>query len=57
MFRVSYINNFGQIAHKGGFRSDKEANIWVREQGNEITPLKLLIWSEEIQCYMPISEY
>lgn len=56
MFRVSYLGKYG-IEHKSGFKSDKEANNWVKEQGNKIIALKLLIWSEEIQCYKPIMEY
>lgn len=50
MFRVSYIDNNNAIAHKGGFNSDAEAYEWIDKQNN-ITPLKLLVWSEEIQCF------
>lgn len=52
MFRVSYINNSNdKIEHKGGFNSTKDARIWVDNQGNKITALKLLVWDEDIQCF------
>lgn len=51
MFRVSYIDRNGKIAHKGGFDSDASAYKWVNAQGNNIIPLKLLVWSEDIQCF------
>lgn len=58
MFRVSYINNStDEICHKGGFKSDKSAYDWVDEQGEKITALKLLIWSEAQQCYRAIEEF
>ena len=51
MFSVSYINNSNDaIELKGGFNSTKDASEWVKNQGNKITPLKLLVWDEEIQC-------
>ena len=51
MFRVSYIDAHDRISHKGGFKSTLDAMNWVRAQGNAITPLKLLVWDEELQCY------
>ena len=58
MFRVSYINNStDEICCKGGFDSDKSAYDWVDEQGEKITALKLLIWSEARKCYRAIEEF
>lgn len=58
MFRVSYINNStDKICHKGGFDSDKDAYDWVYNQGENITALKLLIWSEARKCYRAIEEF
>lgn len=56
MFRVSYINKDNKIEHKGGFNSTKEAMNWVNEN-NEITPLKLLVWDEDIDCFSTIYEF
>lgn len=51
MFRISYIDNkTDTIQHKGGFTSDKAAYEWLEKQ-SDITPLKLLVWSEYIQSY------
>lgn len=50
MFRVSYIAKNGEILHKAGFKSDKEAYEWINAH-EEIVPLKLLIWSEAQQCF------
>ena len=58
MFRVSYIdNNINQLAHKGGLHSTKEAMEWVRNQGEKITALKLLVWDEYIQCYSTLKSF
>ena len=43
------------IKLKGGFKSDKEADEWIRS--NNIIPLKLLVWSELLQCYRTVEEY
>lgn len=56
MFRVVYIAG-GEYQHKGGFRSDKAANDWVREQGDKITPVSLLVWSEETQSFRKLEDY
>lgn len=50
MFRISYIDIHGNVAHKGGFKSDKDAYTWI-DSNPGIIPLKLLVWSEEIQCF------
>lgn len=57
MFCVSYYDKYGQVSQKGGFKSDKEAYQWVREQGDLIIPLKLLVWSEEIDCYTTLYKF
>ena len=55
MFMVVYLDDNG-YGHKGGFKSDKEANNWAAQQLNKI-PLRLMVWSEEIQCYRKLDEY
>lgn len=58
MFRISYIDNTtDEICQKGGFKSDKAAYDWVDGQGEKITALKLLIWSEAKQCYGTLEEF
>ena len=49
MFRVSYIDNkTDSISHKAGFNQVSEAMKWVKEQGDNITPLKLLVYNDYI---------
>lgn len=59
MWRISYINNqTDEILQKGGFKTDKEALDWVKDEeakGN-IRALKLLVWRESIQCYGVVEE-
>ena len=50
MFRIVYIDKDDNICHKGGFASDREAYTWLNTQNN-ITPLRLLVWSEQLQCF------
>lgn len=57
MFRISYLDKNGNAQVKGGFQSDKAANDWVNEQGNRITAMRLLVWSEEIQCCRSVADY
>ena len=58
MFSVSFIDNTtDEILHKNGFESDKAAYDWIDSQGNKITALKLLIWSEALQCGRTIEEF
>lgn len=57
MFRISYFDENGNARQKGGFSSDKAANDWVKAQGDKIAAMRLLIWSEEIQCFRPIANY
>ena len=58
MFRVTYIDNSNDsLAHKGGFNSTKEASMWVKEQGDKIIALKLLVWDEDINCFSTLREF
>ena len=54
-FRVVYLDENG-YGHKGGFKSDKEANDWARSQ-TQATPIRLLVWSEEIQCFRKLYDF
>lgn len=54
MFNLVYIDNVYGLAHKR-FKSDKEANEWVRKNG--IVPIKLQVWSKEIKCFRTIFNY
>lgn len=56
MFRVSYINANNEIMHKCGFNGIKAANDWVKNNP-DIVALKLLVWNDDINSYMPIYEY
>ena len=51
MFAISYLDNNNKISLKGGFKSDKAAYRWIDDNELYITPLKLLFWSDEIDCY------
>lgn len=57
MFRVSYIDSKNRLAHKGGFKTDKAAYAWISQMGASITPLKLLVWSEDLQCYETLHKF
>ena len=57
MWKVSYIDlEDDEIKLKGGFKSDKAVDEWIRSNNN-IIPLKLLVWSELLQCYRTVEEY
>lgn len=57
MFRVIYIDKNG-YGHKGGFKTDKDANDWAAaQQGTAIIPIRLMVWSEEIQCFRKLYDY
>lgn len=52
MYKVSYVDNAtNTIAHKGTLKSVEEAMNWIKEQGERIKPLKLLVWDDNIDCY------
>ena len=56
MWKVSYMDlDDDGIKLKGGFKSDKEADEWIKS--NNIIPLKLLVWSELLQCYRTVEKY
>lgn len=57
MWRISYLDlSNDEIGLKGGFNSDKEAIEWSEKQENErkIIALKLLVWSEYLQCFREV---
>lgn len=57
MWKVSYIDlTDDEIKVKGGFQTDKEVDEWIRNN-NDIIPLKLLVWSELLQCCRTVEEY
>lgn len=57
MFRVIYIDKNG-YGHKGGFKTDKDANDWAAAQKNTtIIPIRLMVWSEDIQCFRKLYDY
>lgn len=55
MFRVSYINN-NAIAHKSGFDTEEAARQWIAQAQN-IKPLKLLVWDNDIDCYSTVETF
>ena len=60
MWSVSYMDlEDDEIKSKGGFKSDKEANEWMDKQENEkkIIALKLLVWSEYLQCCRAVLDF
>ncbi len=58
MFRVSYIDNkTDEICHKAGFKQVSEGMKWIKEQGNNITPLKLLVENDYIDAYSTIYKF
>lgn len=56
MFRVIYIDKNG-YGHKGGFKTDKDANAWATAQNTAVIPIRLMVWSEEIQCFRKLYDY
>lgn len=49
MFRISYIDENNSIQHRQ-FDDTKQAQQWV-DDNPQITPLKLLVWDELIDCF------
>lgn len=57
MFKISYIDKrTNELAHSPTFKSDKEAYQWADAHDSTAVPLRLLIWSEAIQCYRVIEK-
>lgn len=56
MFRVTYINQDNEICSKSGFNQVSEAMKWVKKQGDNIIPLKLLVWNDYIDACSTIWE-
>lgn len=60
MWRISYLNlKNDTVEQKGDFASDKAANDWAMEQEEDrnIIALKLLVWSEMLQCFRSVYDY
>lgn len=58
MWKVSYLNlENNQIELKGEFKSDKEAIEWVENNKDKIVALKLLVWSEYLQCCRVVLDF
>ena len=55
MFCISYLDEKDRLSHKH-FNNIKDAQMWV-EQNNHITPLKLLVWDDSIDCYSTFKSY
>jgi len=64
MYRISYLQNGTldtakikayKVAQKT-FRSQEEALEWV-DNNSQITPLKLLVWSDDIDCYSTVMKF
>lgn len=55
MFRISYIDENNTIQHKQ-FDDTKQAQIWV-DSTPQITPLRLLVWDELIECFSTLREF
>lgn len=57
MFRVIYIDENG-YGHKGGFKTGKDANDWAESQKSTAKiPIRLMVWSEDIQCFRKLYDY
>ncbi len=56
MFALSYITTNDEIALKTNFKSDKEVYNFIKVNKG-ITPIKLLVWSEDSQCYKLLEQY
>ena len=55
LFRISYMDRNDNIDHKA-FKDTKEAMDWVN-QNTDITPLKLLVWDENINCFSTLYKF
>ena len=55
MFRISYIDENDAIQHKQ-FSDTKQAQMWV-DNNPQITPLKLLVWDELIECFSTLRSF
>ena len=57
MFKVSYLDGNGNAQSKGGFQSDKAAYDWIKARGDKITPMRLLVWSEQLQSCRAVEDF
>lgn len=51
MWRVSYLIDSTNEIEQKNFNNTKEAMNWIRANNTEITPLKLMVWDEDIQSF------
>jgi hypothetical protein len=49
MFRISFLDQKDNLAHKS-FDSISAAYKWI-DDNKDITPLKLLVWDDSIDCF------
>ena len=64
MLRLSFYHNnqgqhkwnYGSKVSQKSFNSISDAISWI-ENNNNITPLKLLAWSDDIDCYETIKDF
>lgn len=58
MYRVSYVDKeTNTIAHKGALQNEEDARAWIKEQGERIKPLKLLVWDNNIDCFSTVEVF
>lgn len=60
MWSVSYLDlSNDEVGSKSGFANDKQAIEWMEEQerAGKIIALKLLVWSEYIQCCREVLDF
>ena len=55
MFRISYLDQKNNLANKS-FESVAAAYKWV-EENTDITPLRLLIWDDSIDCFSTYKKF
>ena len=51
MWRLSFLNRLTNEIEQKSFKDTKEAMNWIRANNTEITPLKLMVWDEDIQSF------
>lgn len=51
MWRLSFLNELTNEIEQKSFKDTKEAMNWVKANEERMTPLKLMVWDEDIQCF------
>lgn len=54
MWRVSYLNLKSDEIEVKNFKNDKEAMDWIDTNDENVIALKLLVWSEYLNCYREV---